>query len=370
MNQNSLPTRLVEYIKALLPDAHGHQIKATIDFVLAIISVRSCSQAALARSFDNFEAAKRRLTRWLHNPRLDPSALACGCARMIVTQLPLSGPLRISFDWTIEDTQHLLVASLGVGRRAIPLFWKAFDESQLKDHRSAMERGFVQLLFAEVLCDVTRRRFIVTADRGFADVAFFEVLDHLGISFIIRTKSSTTVRVDSEWRQLTTLRMSKNRRRRSLGRLWYCATDPRRYYVVQSRARDRHGKWGIWHLISNRPLSAFTASAEYARRFGGEEGFRDAKRLLGFADANIDETQAWQRMFTLVAIALLVMVGVGCRLIQNPELTSAWLRQVCSRRKTRGELSLVHAIAELLKKHKSLWELLCCRDKLNLEAHL
>ena len=153
MNQNSLPTRLVEYIKALLPDAHGHQIKATIDFVLAIISVRSCSQAALARSFDNFEAAKRRLTRWLHNPRLDPSALACACARMIVTQLPLSGPLRISFDWTIEDTQHLLVASLGVGRRAIPLFWKAFDESQLKDHRSAMERGFVQLLFAEVLCD-------------------------------------------------------------------------------------------------------------------------------------------------------------------------------------------------------------------------
>lgn len=370
MNQNSLPTRLVEYIKALLPDAHGHQIKATIDFVMAIISVRSCSQAALARSFDNFEAAKRRLTRLLHNPRLDPHALAWSCARMIVAQFPLDGPLRISLDWTIEDQQHLLVASLGVGRRAIPLFWSAYDATQLKAQRSAIERGFVQMLFEEVLCDVTRRRFIVTADRAFADVEFFDVLDNMGISFIIRTKSSTKVRFDGQWRKLKSLPLRGNQRRRALGRLWYCETDPRRSYVVQSRARDKQGKWGIWHLISNRPLSAYTASAEYALRFGCEEGFRDAKRLLGFADANIADTKAWQRMFTLVAIALLVMVGVGCQLIKNQELTNSLLRHVCSRRSTRSELSLVHAIAELLKKHKSLWELLCCSHKLNLEAHL
>ncbi len=256
------------------------------------------------------------------------------------------------------------------GPRAIPLFWRAYDETQLKDHRSAIERGFVQLLFAEVLGDITRRRFIVTADRAFADVEFFDVLDNMGISFIIRTKSRTKVRVNETWLKLNTLRMRGNLRRRSLGRLWYCETDPRRYYVVQSRARDRTGQWGVWHLISNRPLSASTASAEYALRFGCEEGFRDAKRLLGFADANIDDTKAWQRMFTLVAIALLVIVGVGCQLIKNQELTNSWLRQVCSRRKTRCELSLVRAIAELLDKHMSLWELLCCRHKLNLEAHL
>src|SRR5882724_9183255 len=38
-----------------------------------------------------------------------------------------------------------------------------------------------------------------------------------------------------------------------------------------------------------------------------EEGFRDAKRLLGFAEARIAELLAWARMFALVAAALLLL---------------------------------------------------------------
>ncbi len=110
-------------------------------------------------------------------------------------------------------------------------------------------------------------------------------------------------------------------------------------------------------------------TAEYARRFGCEEGFRDAKRLLGFAEARISDLAAWTRMFTLVAIALLVLVGIGCRLV-----TQVWvkrvLRRVCSRRTARRELSMVRAVTELLKDDKTLWELLDHRAKLNLEACL
>ncbi len=139
--------------------------------------------------------------------------------------------------------------------------------------------------------------------------------------------------------------------------------------MVQSRERDQKGKWGVWHLVSNRPLSAYTASAEYARRFGCEEGFRDSKRLLGFAEARITSLDAWPRMFTLVAGALLVLTTIGCQLQKLPERFD-YLRQVRSRRNGRSELSLVRAIAELLEKQKSLWELLSCCHKLNLEAKL
>jgi hypothetical protein len=62
MNQCSVPTRLVEYINAMLLDAHGHQRKTIVDLVFALLSVQSCCQATLARFFDNFEAASRRLT--------------------------------------------------------------------------------------------------------------------------------------------------------------------------------------------------------------------------------------------------------------------------------------------------------------------
>ena len=370
MTQSSGPTRLREYINTMLPDAHGHQKKAIFDFVTALISVQSCCQAKLARFFGNQEAALKRLARWLRNERLDVAELAKASARLIVAQLPLTGPVRVAIDWTIEDTQHLLVASLMVGRRAVPLFWRAYALDELKDRRSGYEREFVSTLVREVLCEVSPRRQIITADRAFADVEMFDVLNDLGVSYVIRSKGSVKVLCQGGWRKLSTVRLRGNTRRRSLGRIFYCESDPRRQYVAQARARDQKGRWGIWHLVSNRPLSPHVMTREYARRFGCEEGFRDAKWMLGFAQARIKCLKAWARMFTLVAIALLVLVGIGCGLLADRQRLHQQLRRVTSRHKARAELSLVCAIAELLKSEISLWELLSHQAKLNLEASL
>lgn len=370
MNQSSRATRLQEYINTMLPSAHGHQRHAIADFVLALLHVQSCCQAELARFFDNTEAALKRLSRFLHNRRLETEVLALAYTRLLLAQLPATGPLRISVDWTIEDTQHLLVASLAVGRRAIPLFWRAYRVEELKDRMSSYQRDFIQKLFDQLLSAIDRKRFILTADRFFADVEWLDLLDSLGISYVIRSKDNIKVLVGREWRKLKTLRFRGNQRRRSWGRVWYCETDPRRLHVVQSRKRNREGRWEVWHLVSNRPLSAHTATSEYGRRMGCEEGFRDSKRLLGFAEARIADLQAWQRMFTLVAIAVMVLTCVGCQLIKNFELTQHLLTRVRSRRRKRSELSLVRAVAELLSKQKSLWELLSYHYKLNLEAQL
>src|SRR5829696_4591655 len=111
MNQSSLTTRLREYISLVLPGAHGHQQKAVSDFVLALIAVQSCCQATLARFFDNFEAASKRLSRLLHNPRLATDELARARADALVARLRVAGAVRLSLDWTTEGTQHLLIAS-------------------------------------------------------------------------------------------------------------------------------------------------------------------------------------------------------------------------------------------------------------------
>ncbi len=122
-------------------------------------------------------------------------------------------------------------------------------------------------------------------------------------------------------------------------------------------------------MVSNCNWSALRTTAEYARRFGCEEGFRDAKRMLGFAEARIADLAAWTRMFTLVAIALLMLVSLGCCLVQQSWVAAA-LRRICSRRTTRSELSLVRAVTELLKHDYGLWELLDHQANLNLEACL
>ena len=240
----------------------------------------------------------------------------------------------------------------------------------LKGHRSCYERDFVSTLISEVLAPIARSRLLITADRAFADVELIDLLNKLRVSFVIRTKDNIKVYFNRNWVKLKHLRMSRNLRRRSLGRLRYCERDPRRLFVTQSRKRDRKGKWGIWHLLSNRRMSEEQTSREYARRFSCEEGFRDAKRLLGFAQARIGCIAAWARMFTLVAVAMLIMYGIGCILLGRREALSKQLRKVMSRRKRRAELSLMRAMAELIRKDESCWDVLDHRLKLNLSAIL
>jgi Transposase DDE domain len=369
MTRHSLTTRLGQYISRVLPAAHGHQQKAVADFVLALVSVRSCCQATLARFFDNFEAASKRLSRLLHNARLAPEELARSHARALVEQLPPTGPVRLSLDWTTEESQHLLVASVRVGGRALPVYWRAYRDTELRERMSLYERGFVRSLFAEVLAEVERRRLILTADRWFADVDLLDLLEELGVSYIIRTKSSYHVRVADRWRRLDSLGWRGNQRRRAWGRVWYCEGDPRRVFLAQARARDAKGRWGVWHLLSNRNLSAVGMSREYARRFSCEEGFRDSKRLLGFAEARIRSLAAWARMFLLVALALLVLTRLGCALLQHVGYAGL-LRRVRSRRRARSELSLVRSVIELLTQGDDLWQLLDHQSRLNLEAGL
>jgi hypothetical protein len=368
--QSSTPTRLVEYINSIFENSHAHQRNAMADFVMALVTTRSCCQASLARFFDNFEAASKRLTRFLHNPRLDVDCLSRQTARVIVSQLPLVGTVRLSLDWTIEDTQHLLVASLCIGSRAIPLYWRAYNQDSLKDRRSSYERDFVSKLFDEVLAPIARSRLPLTADRAFADVKLIDLLNKLRVGFVIRTKDNVKVYCDRRWLKLKQFRLPRNLRRRSLGRLRYCHRDPRRLYVTQSRKRDRKGKWGIWHLLSNRNMSAQQTIQEYARRFSCEEGFRDAKRLLGFAEARIACIVAWARMFTMVAVAMLLLYGMGCYLLKQREALSRQLRKVMSRRKQRAELSLMRALVELIRKDQGCWNVLDHRLKLNLLAVL
>ena len=127
--QYSQPTRLSDYIAFMLPWAHGHQLKAIGDFVAAIIEQQTACQAQLAHYFGNQEAAVKRLSRLLHNERLDPRLLADAVLLQALHQLPKHGKVRLAIDWTMEAHQHWLVVSLMVGRRAVPISWRAYDTS-------------------------------------------------------------------------------------------------------------------------------------------------------------------------------------------------------------------------------------------------
>ena len=79
--------------------------------------------------------------------------------------------MRLAIDWTIEGTQHLLVVSRVTGGRAVPIYWRAYDGAVLKGRRRRYEMAVIRRVLRRVQRAIGRRRVLVTADRGFAEVA-------------------------------------------------------------------------------------------------------------------------------------------------------------------------------------------------------
>lgn len=358
LNKDSDLTRLREYIKETLPWAHGHQLKGLTTFVAAILENQTGCQAALARTPGNQEAACKRLSRLIHNARLAPKRLAEAVAQQALRQVPAYGKVRFTIDWTSEGQQHLLTVSLVVGRRAVPIYWRAYGQNVLKGRMHKYERAVIKRACQLIFQYVPRARVRLTADRGFADEPLFALLESLRVRFVIRVKGCVKVCHRRQWRKLNAFRFGGNSRRQTLGRLLYCEKSPRRWWVHQSRARNKQGQWETWSLVSNFARQAARATREYARRFGCEEGFRDAKWYLGFKQGRVGNSQAWSRLFALFALALLALVTLGRRcLLYGGAATARLLRRVASRRSDRCELSLVTAMLSLLQQDESL---LCC----------
>ena len=371
MNKNSDLTHIANYIKTALPWAHGHQIKGITKYVAAILRQQTGCQAQLARTQGNQEAACRQLGRLLHNPRLAPKRLIESLAQQTLRQVPRHGVVRVAVDWTTEGDQHLLTVSLVIGRRAIPFYWRAYRQSVLKGRMHRYERAVLRRAVQLLLRSVNRTRLVLTADRGFADERLFALLQELRVNFVIRVKGSTKVCYRGQWQKLNRLGFAGNRRQQTLGRLLFCAKSPRRLYVHQSRARNQHGEWQTWALVSNFARTVEQARREYERRFGCEEGFRDTKWYLGFKAGRIQNIDAWSRLFALFVLALLILISLGTFWLRPADqFARQLLRRVCSRRRARCELSLVSVMLSLLQEDDSLLAGLLPHIKFKLDTAL
>lgn len=348
-----------QYIRNAIPWGHGHQIKAMAVMIEAILEHQTGIQAGLVRSLGNQEAGQKQLSRLIHNKRLDPRRLAEAVLQQALTQLPKTGRVRLALDWTIEDDQHLLVVSLLIKGRAVPIFWRAYQKSVLKGRMKIYEAAVIKRCVSKIKQVIKSRRLILSADRGFADVDMCDLLQRVGVEFVLRVKAGTKVFMNDAWISLGEVRFVSNARRRSLGMRQYCKSDPHRLCIGLSRERNEQGDWEVWYLVSNRQRSGKQLAAEYGRRFGCEEGFRDAKRLLGFAQARIKDIQAWSRFFALFAFALLILMTlVEVVLLRDPVAASRLLRLVASRRLSRLEMSFVNAMLKLLGLDYALFDLL------------
>lgn len=369
-NKNSDSTRTLNYIKETFPWLHGHTSKAMTAIVEAILAKQTGTQAELARTQEKQEAGCKRFSRLIHNDKLAPRKLTEAICQQALSQVPAQGKVRLSLDWTIEGKQHLLTISLQIGRRALPIFWRAYDENVLKGRRRRYEQAVIKRAFKLIFQSIAPARIRLTADRGFPEEGLFNLLEKLRLRFIIRVRSDVHVCFRQQWQALKKLRFCGNERHRRLGRMAYCKSAPHGLWVTMSRARNKKGKLATWYLVSNHDCGAAAAAREYGRRFSCEEGFRDAKWYLGFKKARIGDIKAWARLFCFFAVSLLLLTTLGTVVLLHGRNGAALLRKVASRRKGRCELSLITAMHKLLLKDWSLLNCLLPHTKFKLEYDL
>ena len=303
----------------------------------------------------------------MQNPRISAKELAKMVFEQTLKQMPKVGKMRLAFDWTIENKQYLLVISLVRNGRAIPIFWRGYEEHRLKGKMKKIERAMLKRVLKKLKEKVGKRRIILTADRGFADVETFRLLKRLEIAFVIRVKCNTLIQMRGVWRSLKTIELKTDGEQQKIGKRGYCRRDEESLEIAVSCVKATDEAKDRWYLVSNMKWSAEKMVAEYRRRFWCEEGFRDVKWTLGFAKARIKEIKAWTRMFSLHALAMLVLSSVESEmLLKNKNKGEEQMRKVASRKRGGWTISLITATIKLLKQDKSLYNCLNPFIKLNL----
>ena len=82
----------------------------------------------------------------------------------------------------------------------------------MKRYESAVIRNVFKPIFQ--LVDPSWVR--LTADRGFPGHSLFELLDGLGVNFVVWVKGSTKVQYQGKWLNLNQIKFRRNERHRSL----------------------------------------------------------------------------------------------------------------------------------------------------------
>ena len=222
--------------------------------------------------------AIKRVDRFLGNTRID---LEVACGDLIATVIDTAKEVHLTLDWTDPKTKdgrfQTLSCNVRAHGRALPIAWVTVRKDQLKHHMREYEQA---------LCTRVARlmpsscHVILLADRGFATVKFFRVLDGLGWDWVIRSKGNILVDLANHWHPLvllgqtrpvtldTLIRYGKNAEGGAYaGRLVVYADAQHRdpwFLMVSAGLADR--SWG--QIV-----------ATYGQRFTCEESYKDQKMI-------------------------------------------------------------------------------------------
>jgi hypothetical protein len=303
-----LATEIEEGLRAAHPTLRKTVVTKLALAVGAILEVQTPNTAELANLLpletERQDMREQWLRRLLKNPLLSSADLLEPWARQALAAAGERGQtIVLSMDQTdLGDRFAILMISLGVGDRALPLTW-------------TVEAGPANLGFEaqEVLLERVRdwlpagAEVLLSADRFYPSVALFEWL-HAQPGWHYRLRLKRNLNVDPGFGDLTTT-----------GAL---AAGQTERYLPKVRLFD-HGvstNLAIWHeaghpepwiIAMNDPPNRATVR-DYASRWGIEPMFSDFKsRGFRLEDTQLRAPDRLDRLLVIMALAMYWCVRVG-----------------------------------------------------------
>ena len=253
------------------------------------------------------DSALTRFYRLLHNPRLDDLLIS----KQLVSQLLLPpGPLLMALDWTEwHPPWRMLLASVSVGTRAIPVQAAVFSRTQILRSQNTWENNFLKVLC--LLLDELGASACFLADRGFRRVSFLQLLlSYLNHTFLVRVQDQVMVETPKFKRLLGKCQLQPGHAV-DLGWVRLRQDGAVRVRVIGLWAK---GQKEPWWLATNREDSLSFLASLYDRRMSIEEQIRDSKGArFGFQLiwTQIQTPEALARFTLLIGLTLLILTAIG-----------------------------------------------------------
>jgi len=308
--------RIYSYLEDLFQsNVHASRIVSVANAVLGVIT-----SASLAISMIGFGLAVAKGNSTKHSVKQVDRLIGnkkfaiWSCFENWVHELVgLRPAVIIAMDWTSfdKDNQSTLALYLVTNHgRAIPLLWKTFDNSKIKNNRVFFEKRMLRRLKKLLPENV---KVTLLADRGFGYVELYQELKKLNFSFVIRFKGNTNVyKADGEVR-LAKDWIGKNGAAKRLENARVTESSQETMPVVVC-VQDKNMK-DSWCLVAsdlslkNREIINF-----YAKRWSIEPSFRDQKDIrfgMGMYNISVSKPARRDRLFFIAAIANVFLSILG-----------------------------------------------------------
>jgi hypothetical protein len=325
------PQLITEWVVRVTSRLLPSQSTTLAALVAAAVRTERLNLATIGRKMAGPVAAKhtiKRAWRFTCNRRVEVHRAMAGVVRKLTRRRVK--PLIVSFDWTDVRDFHTLMAAACIGGRAVPLIWASYTGASLKRSQNSLEERLLRKLRDLIPGSVP---VTILADRGFGRAEWAAVCQELGFRYVVRIKPDVTISC-SRYHGVLRKYPTKKGMAHLLKEVDY-RKDKRVKHNVAIRWRPDlpRSRDEPWFLMTDLGHKAERLCELYGRRMSIEELFRDGKSKRNgqsLRDTRIGKPDRFDRFLLVVALAYLVLVGLGLRAKLDFD-PSAW----CTTRRPR-----------------------------------